>query len=221
MSRVAPESNKSRQSERPRHLTLRGALAVGALTVAVAGCGSSKPSDAVESRPISNGNSVRLNDAVSVSNGDPSNSVANFSWGKRVKLRRSTFGKWNPRHPEPVRKAVLHPVTNDDPYLLVGDDARYNFPADPNPNTDDPTGLYSKPTQKSDPVVKVPDGTVLKVTGWTDEGQYVPDAHGGKGYRVWEKVMGHDGTEAWGPWVNLGYTALRLVRQLPKAHLQP
>ena len=184
---------------------LRWTLAAGALLLAA--CSSDKSAKTSEGS-AANTNKVQGN--ISVDNFSP----GDFAWRKRVQLSRDTFGKWNVHTPEPIAGEHLK---GKHPYLLVVDDGRFNAPQDPDPNTDDPTGLYPVPTQQSDSVTAVPDGTVLKAIGWTNKGQPVSDAHGGNGSPIWEKVVGHDGSTVWVPWVNVGYTALAKLHQLPQA----
>ena len=172
----------------------------------MAACGETKPSHKEADQPKS------VPAASTQASGLP-RPAADFAQNRRVRLTAATFGIWGAKHPEPTRDAQL---TGKNKYLLVVDDGRYNFPANSNPDTDQPTGLYSEPTQKSQPVTKVRDGTELKVVGWTDKGQPVSDAHGGSGYPIWEEVEGRDGTQAWAPWVNVGYTALSELHKLPK-----
>lgn len=136
-----------------------------------------------------------------------------FAWGPRIRLTADTFGRWDSKHPEPVVSDHSHDTP---PSLFVGDDGRFNYPSNPNPDTDTPTGLYSKPTQKSHLVTSVQDGTVLKAVGYTGHGQPVSDAHGGLGNPTWEEVVSHTGKKAWVPEVNVGWTALRELHQLPQ-----
>lgn len=184
-------------------------LTVASVTALLAACGASKPQPTGGPE-----NSNTANNQASANKYLP---AADFSWGARVMLTSNTYGKWNPDTAEPVQGESLQGTSK---YLLVVDDGRFNYPADPNPNdpnADAPTGLYTSATQQSQPVTTVPDGTVLKVIGWTENGQQISDAHGGQGYPVWEKVIGHDGATAWVPWVNVGYTDLQELNQLPKS----
>lgn len=199
-------SHEVRKPEQGLRRSLRNILLIGAVST-VAACGSSKSSQAPrpESSRSSSGNTPTN------TSGYPK-PPADFAWGKRIRLTRTTYGKWDEGHPEPLQGKHL---STSPKYLLAIDDGRFNYPADPNPATDAPTGLYAVPTQQSTAVTKVPDGTVLKVIGWTNNGQAVSDAHGGSGYSTWEEVVGHDGTKAWVPWVNVGYTALSLLHELP------
>lgn len=186
----------------------RSALALTAATLATAvACGY----NAHKTAEITPSPSTQVPAAAG---GSASTRALTFGWGKRVQLSYDTFGKWNPKHPEPV---YANNLKDSPPALLVVDDGRYNFPKDPDPNTDQPTGLYLHPIQEpGQAVAKVPDGTVLKAVAWTDKGQTVSDASGQPGSPIWEEVETKDaGFRAWVPWVNVGYTALSELRQLP------
>jgi hypothetical protein len=130
-----------------------------------------------------------------------------FSWGKRVTLSFNTYGKWTPATPEPLPPGGDRLDANP-PYLLVIDDARYNYPANPDPNCDKPTTLYSEPTQDSPPVAQVPDGTILKAIAFTRHGKATSEAHGIYS-STWLEVVGHDPTRgtvtAYDPIVNVGF----------------
>ncbi len=183
-------------------------VAVAAPAAALAGCGGSQGSSSGES-------SSGVPAAPPAKQSGRLLPASDFAWG-HVHLSDGTFGKWTPKSPEPL--VADHHANRTQPFLLTVVDGRFNLPIDPtpNPDTDHPTGLYLGSSQDSQPVAKVPDGTVLKVVGYTPDGQRRDDAHG-IWSSVWERVVGHDGAYAWVPVVNTGFTPESELQGLPIA----
>lgn len=183
---------------------LRSALLLGAVTT-VAACGADKPA----STPTVENSSSTAN-----SHKYPKR-ASDFAWGNHVNLSIQSCGDWTPTHPEPMVERHLKGAHK---YLLTVIDARFNSPKDCNPDTDIGAGVYSKTQQ--DPhfaITRIPDGDVVKVVGWTDQGEEpIGDLHSSRTYPIWEQIEAHDGSTAMVPWVNAGFTALSALRKLPK-----
>jgi len=120
-----------------------------------------------------------------------------------VPLDNTDFCTWRfGIHPMPI--VALNP-----PRVRIDD--RCNFPRDPNPNTDGPTGIYSGAEQDpSREVAKISDGTEI-VIGCYAFGQNVSDAMGDSS-RLWLGIQTPDGTTGYIPDVDVGggYTQQQL-----------
>jgi len=212
---VKERSKTSLDVPETKNTYLRRGLTVGALAT-LAACSGSTTAKTPSPEPSKSLSTVPATTPVT-----GLKPASDFAWGPHVRLSKDTYGQWDPKHPEPLAKGGNH-LQDSYPYLLVVDDARFNYPNHgPDPNADSPTYFYAAPTHNSAVATGVSDGTVLKVIGYTDNGQPTSDAHGNQlRYTTWEEVVGHDGTKAWVPWVNVGYTALSQLRQLPSVKNQ-
>ncbi|MEO6502088.1 MAG: TIR domain-containing protein [Jatrophihabitantaceae bacterium] len=80
------------------------------------------------------------------------------------------------------------PLISQSPVKLRIDN-RCNFPQDPNPKTDKPTGVYSTANQDSSNFVdRIPDGYLITVRCYIPDGEEVSDAVGNKS-RIWLGIV--------------------------------
>jgi hypothetical protein len=112
-----------------------------------------------------------------------------------LRLNSQNFCSWRfGTHPIPL--AVLDP-----PRVRIDD--RCNYPQDPDPTTDHPTGVYSTPSQESGaPIDRIPDGTEVSLMCYT-QGQEISDAVGDSSV-LWLGVELSNGLHGYIPDVNIG-----------------
>lgn len=122
-------------------------------------------------------------------------SIGNIVVNPHVVLTAANYCTWRfGTHPMPL--------SSRDPVKIRIDD-RCNLPADSNPKTDKPTGVYSGPEQTpSTLVTKIPDGTQVTVGCYTT-GEAISDAVGNTS-TLWLAVATPDGQSGMMPDVNVG-----------------
>jgi hypothetical protein len=121
---------------------------------------------------------------------------------RHLTLNAANFCSWR-LGSRPTPLASISPVR-------IRIDGRCNYPEDPNPRTDGPTGVYSNAYQDpSYAVARLRDGTILRLDCFA-RGQEVSDASGNQ-TSIWLGVTLPAGARGYVPDVNAGnYSALQL-----------
>jgi hypothetical protein len=101
--------------------------------------------------------------------------------------------------------------------LRIRVDGRCNYPTDPSPQTDGPSGVYSSADQTSEnAVARVNDGTVVRLTCFT-HGQAVSDSKGNR-TDIWLGIRLRSGMDGLIPDVNAGYYSSNELKELGVHH---
>ena len=92
-------------------------------------------------------------------------------------------------------------------------DGRCNYPQDPDPATDSPTGIYRVAQQNpADAIATLKDGTVITLTCYT-YGQNISDAAGNL-TSIWLHIALSGGRQGYVPDVNAGNYSARQLKAL-------